>query len=203
MSALIGRREFITAFGAAVAWPMAASAQQRAMAVIGRAWGTPVVLPAYDQFWGYVRTGLAELGYVEDQNYRIESRNAGANYDLMPGLMRELVDQKVTLIIASSTLQLEAAKAATQSIPIVFSIGTDPVENGYIASLNKPGGNLTGIYILTRPHHDCDRRRQDPSGQAARGASRIGPLGDEVRIPIRPGKFDIWQGSDAEFAGCC
>ena len=149
MSALIGRREFITAFGAAVAWPMAASAQQRAMAVIGRAWGTPVVLPAYDQFWGYVRTGLAELGYVEDQNYRIESRNAGANYDLMPGLMRELVDQKVTLIIASSTLQLEAAKAATQSIPIVFSIGTDPVENGYIASLNKPGGNLTGIYILT------------------------------------------------------
>jgi len=149
MPATIGRREFMAALGAAVAWPMAASAQQKAMAVIGRAWAAPVVLPVYDQFWGYVRTGLAELGYVEGQNYRVESRNAGANFDLIPGLMRELVDQKITLIIATSTIQLEDAKAATQSIPIVFSIGAEPLENGYIESLNKPGGNLTGIYILT------------------------------------------------------
>jgi putative ABC transport system substrate-binding protein len=103
------------------------------------------------RFLENVRTGLAELGYVEGKNYRFELRDAGTNYDLIPVMMRELVDQKVTLILATSTLQLEAAKAATQSVPIpvVFSIGSDPVENGYVASLSKPGGNLTGIYILT------------------------------------------------------
>ena len=98
MSAVIGRREFMAAFGAAVAWPMAAAAQQKPMPVIGFASGAPIQ-PEFDEFWGYIRKGLAEFGYVEGQNYRIEFRNAGKNYDLIPALMRELVDQKVSLII--------------------------------------------------------------------------------------------------------
>ena len=147
MSALIGRREFMAAFGAAVAWPMAASAQQKAMPVIGCASGQQKS-PNFESFFANIRKGLAELGYVENQNYRFECRDAGANYDLIPGMFRELVDQKVTLIITSTTLQLAAAKAATQSIPIVFLIGADPVENRFVASLNKPGGNITSIFNL-------------------------------------------------------
>jgi putative tryptophan/tyrosine transport system substrate-binding protein len=101
-----------------------------------------------EKFLGNIRKGLAELGYFEGQNYRFEFRDAYDRYDLIPALSRELADQKVTLIIATTTLQVAAAKAATQSIPIVFTIGTDPVENGFVASLNKPGGNITGIYNL-------------------------------------------------------
>ncbi len=85
---------------------------------------------------------------TEGKNYRFEFRDANMRSDLIPTLSRELADQKVTLIVAATTLQLEAAKAATQSIPIVFTIGTDPVENGFVASLSKPGGNITGIYNL-------------------------------------------------------
>jgi putative ABC transport system substrate-binding protein len=151
MSAVIGRREFIAALGTAVAWPMAASAQQQAMAVIGFASGAKGGLkgnPGFVRFWANVRKGLAELGCVEGQNYRFEFRDVGTKYDLIPVMYREMVDQRVTLIIATTTLQLEAAKAATLSIPIVFVIGTDPVENGFVASLNKPGGNLTGCLNL-------------------------------------------------------
>jgi putative ABC transport system substrate-binding protein len=127
---------------------MAASAQQKAMPVIGCASGQQKS-PNFESFFANIRKGLAELGYVENQNYRFECRDAGANYDLIPGMFRELVDQKVTLIITWSTLQTAAVKAATQSIPIIFSIGTDPVEKGFVASLNKPGGNITGLFNLT------------------------------------------------------
>jgi putative tryptophan/tyrosine transport system substrate-binding protein len=152
MSAVIGRREFIAAVGAAVAWPMAALAQQQPMAVIAYCSGQQKKFAAAIAKWlKDVGKGLAELGYVEGKNYRFELRDAGTNNDLIPVLMRELVDQKVSLIITITTVQLEAAKAATQSVgvPVVFSLGSDPVENGFVASLNKPGGNLTGIYILT------------------------------------------------------
>jgi putative ABC transport system substrate-binding protein len=153
MSAVIGRREFMAAVGAAVAWPTAASAQQQQpMAVIGYMGGQMKKYAAVVAiFLEDVGRGLAELGYIEGKNYRFEPRDIGTNYDLAPVMMRELVDQKVTLILATTTLQLEAAKAATQSVPVpvIFSIGVDPVENGFVASLNKPGGNLTGIYILT------------------------------------------------------
>src|SRR6516162_11492428 len=93
-----------------------------------------------------VRKGLAEYGYVEGQNFRFEFRQANSQNDLLPILFRELVDQKVSVIITFTTVGLELAKAATQSIPIVFTIGADPVESGFVASLNKPGGNITGIF---------------------------------------------------------
>jgi putative ABC transport system substrate-binding protein len=149
MSAFFGRREFMAAAGAAIAWPMAASAQHQAMPVIGFASGTQKNNAGLDKFFANIRKGLVELGYVEGQNYRFEFRDAGTNNDLIPGMFRELVDQKVTLIITGTTLQTAAAKAATQSIPIVFDIGTDPVEIGFVTSLNKPGGNITGLFTLT------------------------------------------------------
>jgi putative ABC transport system substrate-binding protein len=146
MPAIIGRRELMAALGAAaVTWPVTASAQQQAMPVIGFASGS---VKDAERFLANVRRGLAELGYVEGQNFRFELRDANFKNDLIPIRFRELADQKVSVIITGTTLQLQSARAATQSIPIVFYAGTDPVENGFVASLNKPGGNITGEWNL-------------------------------------------------------
>jgi putative ABC transport system substrate-binding protein len=140
------RREFIKLVGgAAASWPLAAHAQQKAMPVIGFVAGT---MKQAARFLDNVRKGLADYGYIEGQNYRFEIRENNFQIERNPILYRELVDQKVTLIITASTVALQNAKAATQSIPIVFIVGSDPVESGFVASLNKPGGNLTGIYNL-------------------------------------------------------
>jgi putative ABC transport system substrate-binding protein len=147
------RREFIKLIGGvAASWPLAAQAQQQAMPVIGYAVGCAPciqgsIIQAFSRFLTNIRKGLAEQGYVEGQNFRFELREANSP-GLLPILTRELVDQKVSVIIADTTVRLQAAKAATQSIPIVFDIGTDPVENGFVASLNKPGGNITGVFNL-------------------------------------------------------
>jgi putative tryptophan/tyrosine transport system substrate-binding protein len=144
MPAKIDRRELMAALGSAFAWRMTAHAQQ-AMPVIGNVGGTPEI---NQRIAAGVRKGLAELGFVEGQNFRFEFRYSDLQLARIAPLIAELVDQKVTLIVTSTTLQTEAAKAATQSIPIVFVIGSDPVENGFVASLNKPGGNITGVYNL-------------------------------------------------------
>ena len=142
----LGRREFITLLSGGVAtWPLSARAQQQAMPVIGNVAATPEIK---QRIVGDFRKGLAELGFVEGQNFRFEFRYNNLQLASIAPLIAELVDQKVTLIVTTTTLQTEAAKAATQSIPIVFSIGSDPVENGFVASLNKPGGNMTGVYSL-------------------------------------------------------
>lgn len=94
------------------------------------------------------RRGLAEQGYVEGRNFAWEYRYADFEYDRLQILAEDLVRRQVALIMVSATASLVAAKAATQSIPIVFTIGSDPVENGFVASLNKPGGNITGIFTL-------------------------------------------------------
>jgi putative ABC transport system substrate-binding protein len=146
MPATIGRRELMAALGAAaVAWPVTASAQQQAMPVIGYVAGD---FKNGERLFANVRRGLAELGYLEGQNFRFEFRDTNFQVDLIPIRLRGLAEQKVALIIASTTVQLAAAKAVTQSIPIVFYIGTDPVENGFVASFNKPGGNITGVWNL-------------------------------------------------------
>ncbi len=140
------RREFIKLVSsAAAAWPLAAQAEQPAMPAIGFVTTT---MKHSARFLDNVRKGLAEYGYVEGQNYRFEILETDFQNDRMPTLYRQLVEQKVTLIIVVSTMGLQNAKAVTQSIPVVFSIGSDPVENGFVASLNKPGGNMTGIYSL-------------------------------------------------------
>jgi putative tryptophan/tyrosine transport system substrate-binding protein len=140
------RREFIKLIGgAAASWPVATQAEQQAMPVIGFV-STTVGHSA--RFLENVRKGLAEYGYIEGQNFRFEILETNFQNERIPILYRQLVEQKVTLIIAVSTMGLQNAKAATETIPVVFSIGSDPVENGFVASLNKPGGSLTGIYSL-------------------------------------------------------
>src|SRR5215472_14711725 len=138
------RREFIKAVaGSAAAWPFASHAQQSAIPVIGY---LNLGSPESDtpRLTG-LRRGLNEIGYDEGRNFVIEYRWAGTQADRLPALVADLVQRRVTLIVAVGLVPTLAAKAATTSIPIVFSIAADPVQFGLVASLNRPGGNLTGF----------------------------------------------------------
>jgi putative ABC transport system substrate-binding protein len=142
------RREFISLIGGAAAtWPLAVQAQQPAMPVVGflNSAAVEALAPMVVAF----RQGLKEAGYVVGQNVAIEYRWAEGQYDRLPALAADLVRRQAAVIFGGGPPAALAAKAATTTIPIVFTVGVDPVSSGLVASLNRPGGNVTGVAILT------------------------------------------------------
>jgi putative ABC transport system substrate-binding protein len=144
----VKRRDFITLLGGAVAaWPLAARAQQPAMPVVGFIAGSSP--SALSQQVAAFREGLKEAGFIEGVNVAVEYRYGEGQLDRFPAFASDLVRRQVAVLVVSNPNAVLAAKQASTTIPIVFSVGSDPVEIGLVASLNRPGGNITGVYQFT------------------------------------------------------
>ncbi len=174
----MNRRDLITLLGGAAAWPVAARAQT--MPVIGiLSSGSPESdAPRLIPF----RQGLNEIGYVEGRNVAIEYRGMQGHYDLLPAFIADFVRRPVAVIVAAATTPgALAAKAATTTIPIVFNIGNDPVQESLIASFNRPGGNVTGISNLTGP---LAAKRLELLRELMPSASKVAVLANPSNPPL-------------------
>jgi putative ABC transport system substrate-binding protein len=140
------RREFMALLGGATAWPLATRAQQPSLPVIGflDGWSPD----GFDPYVAAFRQGLSETGYVEGKRVTVEYHWAQGEYSRLPALVADLIQRKVAVIVTGATPVTRAAKAATTTVPIVFVIGADPVKVGVVASLNRPGENVTGVSFL-------------------------------------------------------
>jgi putative tryptophan/tyrosine transport system substrate-binding protein len=207
------RRDFITLLGSAAAWPLPARAQQAAMPVIG--WLSPGSREA-DQFrLAMFERGLAETAHVVGKNVALEYRWAEDRHDRLPTLAAELIQRRVSVIAAAGNFASRVAKAATSAVPIVFLTGIDPVAMGLVASIARPGGNVTGITDLTAemgPKHleilhelapaarriallvNPDNPNSEPLARVFPAAARI--LGLEIHVLHASGERDL----DAVFA---
>jgi len=164
------RRAFITLLGSTAAWPLAARAQQAAVALVGMLSGGQLD----DRLINAVRQGLKEGGYIEGRNIAIKYRSADGRFDRLPALAADLVADPVAVIIALfSPTAAMAAKAASGTIPIVFAIGADPVDLGLVSSLNRPGGNITGVTFFI---NTLGAKRLELLHELVPGASLIGFL---------------------------
>ena len=179
MTVTIGRRELLAALGCAAAWPLAARAQQAAMPVIG--FLDPRPPGTMEDYLRAFRQGLKDTGYVEGENVAIVYRFAEGQFDRLPGLAAEVVRRPVSVIIASATAPASAAKAATATIPIVFIIADDPVKRGLVASLARPGGNLTGINFLT---NELVAKRLELLREVVPSATRVAVLVNPANAPV-------------------
>jgi putative tryptophan/tyrosine transport system substrate-binding protein len=183
---MMRRREIILALGGAAAWPLAARAQQPAVPVIGFLSSSALAdraryLPAF-------RQGVRETGYVEGQNVVIEYRWAQDQHDVLPDLAADLVRRQVTVIAAHDTPSSIVAKAATTTIPIVFAGGGDAVELGLVASLNRPGGNVTGVTFVNA---ELGAKLLGLLHELQPGAVRVGVLVDPNYAPTQSFVSDV------------
>jgi putative tryptophan/tyrosine transport system substrate-binding protein len=179
MASYIARRTFLATLGGAAAWPLAARGQREVAVPIVGFLGSQTPSTMAHGVVG-LRDGLKESGYVEGRNVTIEYRWADNQYDRLPVLAAELLSRQVAVIVASGgNVSALAAKAATPIIPIVFTAVADPVKGGLVASLNRPGGNVTGIAALTL---ELDAKRLELLLELAPTAGAIGALVDSSRV---------------------
>jgi putative tryptophan/tyrosine transport system substrate-binding protein len=187
------RREFIRLFSSTVvAWPLTARAQQAAMPVIGflnsgSSKGFQFLVAAF-------RQGLSESGYVEGQNLAIEYRWADGDYEKLPRLVADLVGRHVSAIFAGGPPAVLAAKAATTTIPIVFTSGGNPVELGLVSSLNQPGGNVTGVSFLV---NELGAKRLELLRELVPAARSVGFLANPKRPSFQSQVKNAQQGAQA------
>jgi putative tryptophan/tyrosine transport system substrate-binding protein len=180
----VRRREFIAGLGSAAAWPVVVQAQRSAMPVIGFLSAgfaaRTLALPPFHQ-------GLREAGFVEGQNVTVEYRWAEGHFDRLPGLAFELVNRGVAVIHANGgLLPAIAARAATKTIPIVFQGGGDPIGSGLVASLNRPGGNVTGALNLTGAGDTFDAKGAEFLHELVPSADSIGIVTNPNNLSNQP-----------------